>query len=147
MSKKFTNLDKLLQYFEKATIKQIVNRHSPVVEKAIEVSKDKVDKVVYDVYSPKVYERTYQLRDSSWEVVELPDGSGVEIANTRSDGNRDVAYIVHTGKGYMFPFEYSGKERPFMEVAVEELNKTGVLSDVLIKELERKGFRVDKVSR
>ena len=75
----FKNLDEVMKYIEKATAESM----KEVGEKLEDIMKDTIDEEVYDAYEPKIYDRSYQLRDKMVEI--------------KSDNNSAEARIAHTG--------------------------------------------------
>ena len=122
----------------------------------VDYTKDMVQKTVYDVYNPEVYERTGQLKDSI-DVIQTKDAGvsysmtvghnlkGVywhSVADYRKVG---VPYIVHYGKtgtyrgvGYdqhgAYPTYHNidprgkvyGRRRPYMDYTVKALQTSNL---------------------
>ena len=108
-----------------------------VSDKVIELGGENVQKVVYDAYEPKSYQRTFQLRDTSWE--SIPVECGVIIRNDRNEGDGyQIANIVETGIGYSIPDNTGtryGFPRPFMQVTRDMLTSSNIVEEILIKDL------------
>jgi hypothetical protein len=143
----FNNLNDLLKYAAQQAAKSI---QEDVAQMVIEVAKEHVQSDVYDVYpDPVEYQRTGELKDS---FVATPTPDGVEIVNTRHDGERYIPEIIEYGhdkssQGYEFPAYYpSGpnfiQRRPFMENTVEELKKTNEHVRVFKESMKKKGIDV-----
>ena len=121
-------------------IKQKVNNalQTTVAEKSKKLMQDRVNKDVYDAYSPKSYDRTFKLRDDI--KTEMIDNT-LEIINDRKDG-RDVVPVVELGKGYWNKAldEMIGA-RPFMSNTYNEL-KDGKAKEYLKDGLKNQGLDV-----
>lgn len=121
-----------------------------VGKKVVEVAKEHVQTDVYNVYSPKEYERTGKLKES-FVVNETSDG--IEIENTRKDGNRDIVEIIEHGhdesaQGYEYPVYYPDgdnyiQERPFIENTRQQIKKENIHVNELKKSLNKNGFKVE----
>jgi hypothetical protein len=120
-----------------------------VAKKVISVAKEHVDKDVYSVYSPKVYSRTGKLKES---FKSNPIANGIEIENTRKDGDRYIPEIIEYGhdassQGYEHPAYYSGGDnfiqpRPFIENTKKEIESGNIHVEELKKSLRSKGLDV-----
>lgn len=84
--------------------------------------KEHIIEDAYNAYTPEVYERTGELlNDKNIETVLVGDGT-LSVKSTRHDGERDVAEVIETGKGY----SYAGLDekigaRPFTERTAQDL--------------------------
>ncbi len=141
---------KNLKDLEKYTNKMIQDSlKTDVSKKLVKVAEDRVQRDVYDVYTPKEYTRSGELK-KSFEVKEVPNG--IEIENTRKDGNRDIAEIIEYGhdkssQGYEYPAYYPGgqnfiQERPFIENTRQQILNENIHADELKKSLRKKGLDV-----
>jgi hypothetical protein len=141
-NKNVTNFKDLFVAVEKELQETLKNKNGSVAKKAVKKSEDHVQTDVYDVYEPIRYQRTNELK-KSWEVQTLADG--ILITNTREEDGKDIAYIVHEADGYTQSFPYENIPRRFLDNAVEELKKTGELTDDFIVDLKKRGFKVTKM--
>lgn len=135
----FNDLKELERYVNQIA-KKAMNQGSAVKSAVIEEGERQVQETVYDVYTPKVYERSGQLKES-WETEETSDG--IAIYNIRKDGSKDVAEVVETGQGYQFDFEYNGVARPFTENTRKVLDGNSKLTDALRKDMKSIGLNVE----
>lgn len=142
----FNNLNDLFRHLEQQAKKSL---QEDVSKKVIEVAKEHVQSDVYDIYpDPATYQRTGELKDS---FESTPTPTGIEITNTRHDGDRYIPEIIEYGhdassQGYQFPAYYPNganfiQSRPFMENTVEELKKTNEHVEVFKKSMSRKGIQ------
>lgn len=106
-----------------------------VADKVIEIGKKNVQSAVYDAYQPLVYKRTNKLRDKSWE--KIPVECGVIIRNNRTDGDKQVSYIVESGEGYTANFAYSGVGRPFMQTTKDMITSSDIIETAFARELSK----------
>lgn len=121
-----------------------------VAQKVIDIAQDHVQTDVYDVYAPKEYTRTGQLKQ---DFVATPIPNGIEIENTRSDGERYIPEIIEYGhdkseQGYEYPAYYPTGDnfiqpRPFIENTVKELETGNIHVTELKKSLQNKGFNIE----
>ncbi|WP_339198585.1 hypothetical protein MKY95_10165 [Paenibacillus sp. FSL P4-0176] len=118
--------------------------NSNVAQTIKTVMKDKVQDEVYDPYTPSVYQRTGRLGSEDSMESKLINDDTLIVENVRSDGDRNVAEIVETGKGYTYDFQYSGIPRPFTEATREELRNTGAHVAALYAGLKQQNIKVDK---
>jgi glycyl-tRNA synthetase (class II) len=137
----FKNLKELEKYINEQAKKALQNgKH--VKNTVIETGKKHVDKDVYSVYTPKIYERTGLLRES-WDVENTDDG--IAVFNTRTDGEKYIPEVIETGIGY----DYTGygyayeNPRPFISNAREELHNSNALKEAMKKDLKDAGFDVE----
>lgn len=94
----FKNLDDLMKYIEKATAESM----KEVGEKLEDIMKDTIDEEVYDAYDPKIYDRSYQLRDKMVEVKSDNNSAEVRIAHTGDH----ISYIK--GTRFYVPYGLEG---------------------------------------
>lgn len=144
----FDNLDELAKFVNKNVIKESLK--TDVADKVIEIAKDHVDEDIYDVYTPKIYERTGQLKES-FKAIETEDG--IEIINTRRDGDRNIPEIIEYGQskssqGYEYPAYYPSGDnfiqpRPFIENTRIELEHGRQHIEALKESLRKKGYDVE----
>lgn len=107
--------------------------------------KRSIEANVYDVYTPTVYERQRDqggLTDDHNMIVDMVGQDIVSIESQRMDGSKNVGLTVETGQGYDYSFAYSGRPRPFVEKAVEELQNTNDHFAALYRGLVRQGLDV-----
>ena len=137
----FKNLKELEKYINEQAKKALQNgKH--VKNTVIETGKKHVDKDVYSVYTPKIYERTGLLRES-WDVENTDDG--IAVFNTRTDGEKYIPQVIESGIGY----DYTGygyayeKSRPFIAETRRELKDSNILKEAMKKDLKDAGFDVE----
>lgn len=130
------NIAELANYVNQMT-KQAMNNGSVVKKTVIDTGKKHVQEDVYDVYTPKVYQRSGELKEN-WKTE--PTADGMSVYNDRRDDGRYVAEIVETGKGYQFDFEYNGVARPFTKNTADELRDSSELTEALKKDLKSVGI-------
>ena len=137
----FKNLKELEKYINEQAKKALQNgRH--VKNTVIETGKKHVDKDVYSVYTPKIYERTGLLRES-WDVENTDDG--IAVFNTRTDDGKYIPQVVESGIGY----DYTGynyayeKPRPFIAETRRELKNSNTLKEAMKKDLRDAGFDIE----
>ena len=97
---------------------EAMSKGNSVKNTVIEEGKRQVQTTVYNVYEPKEYSRTGQLKED-WNWQDTPDG--IEIINTRTDQDTGK-YIVDTveyGRNYDYEFPYAHIPRPFVENTVK----------------------------
>jgi hypothetical protein len=138
----FSNLKDLEKYVNKMA-KESMSKGHHVKDEVIDTGKRHVDSDVYDVYTPKVYERTGQLKEQ-WESEETADGIAIYPSRRDEDTGKYIPEVIESGIGYDFSFEYSGKARPFVENTRYELeaNKDRV-ADALKKDMKSMGLDVE----
>ena len=108
----------------------------------IEEGKRQVQTTVYNVYEPKEYSRTGQLKED-WNWQDTPDG--IEIINTRTDKDTGK-YIVDTveyGRNYDYEFPYAHTPRPFVENTANKLRDSIELTNALKQDLRDIGVDVE----
>lgn len=137
----FKNLKEMEKYINEQAKKALQNgKH--VKNTVIETGKKHVDKDVYSVYTPKIYERTGLLRES-WDVENTDDG--IAVFNTRTDGDKYIPETIEYGINY----DYSGygyayeQPRPFIANTREELRNSNTLKEAMKKDLKNIGFNVE----
>ena len=133
---------KELEVFLNKQIKNSISqKNSETVKTVIDKGKQKVDEVVYDVYQPRLYERSGQLREN-WDSSPTADGVAIENVRIDEETGKNVTYTVATGSGYDYEFEYSGKPRDFIEATREDLRKGNELKEAVKKDLKKNGIEV-----
>lgn len=140
--KSATNWNDLKKILNQEIQKTIQNPTSSTANTAIEAGKRHIQSDVYDVYTEGFYSRTGQLKES-FKIENTPEG--IIIYNDRTDGSKQVAYIVHEADGYTQSFPYENTRRPFIENTAEELRSSGELSVAFITDLKKRGFNVKKM--
>lgn len=144
----FKNISDLEKFINKE-IQDSLNRD--VSKEVVKVAQEHVQKDVYNVYpNPKEYSRTGELKDS-FEVRNIKDG--IEIENTRRDGNRYIPEVIEYGhekseQGYEHPAYYPNGDnfiqpRPFIENTRKQINKDNIHVNELKKSLKNKGLDVE----
>lgn len=97
---------------------------------------------VYDVYEPKVYERTGDLKKDI-EIREVADGVAIIPTRTDEETGRYIPDVIESGKGYMYNYGYGyEKPRPFVENTRKELRDTGAHVEKLKLGLKARGLDV-----
>lgn len=135
------NVNELAAYINKMA-QEAMSKGNSVKNTVIEEGKRQVQKTVYDVYTPKVYERTGNLKEN-WNWQDTPEG--IEIINTRTD-EETGKYIVDSveyGRNYEYEFEYAHKARPFIENTREKLRDSTELTNALRNDLKGIGLTVE----
>lgn len=137
----FKNLKELERYINEQAKKALQNgKH--VKNTVIETGKKHVDKDVYSVYTPKIYERSGLLKES-WDVKNTDDG--ITVFNTRTDGKKYIPETIEYGINY----DYSGygyayeQPRPFIAETHKELKDSNILKEAMKKDLKDAGFDVE----
>jgi hypothetical protein len=123
-------------------VTEAISKGNNVKDTVIEEGKKQVQETVYNVYSPKVYERSGDLKEN-WNWQDAPDG--IEIINTRTDEDSGK-YIVDTieyGRNYDYDFEYANKPRSFIENTRESLRKDDRLKNALRDDMKAIGLDVE----
>lgn len=141
------NLDGLINYLNNEIQKAL---ETDVGNKIVEVAQEHVQTDVYDVYAPKVYSRTGQLK-KDFKVTSIPNG--IEIENTRSDRNRYIPEVIEYGhdkseQGYEFPAYYPNGDnfiqpRPFIENTEKQVLEENIHVSELKKSLKLKGLDIE----
>ncbi|MGO0713208.1 hypothetical protein P5408_010275 [Bacillus subtilis] len=134
------NIKEIKVMIEKAAIQTIHKSSSDVKQIMVKTGQEHVEEDVYGAYSPLLYERTGQIKDS---FITINESNGVSLDNIREDEGKDVATIIETGKGYTYPDSYGygyGKPRPFMKNTAETL-KDGRLTEALKSDLKADGIK------
>jgi len=135
------NLKELAKQIEDMAKKAMQRENSKVKKVAIETGKERVQEDVYNVYEPKIYSRTGQLKES-WVAENTQDG--VVLYNTRRDGDKYIPEVVETGIGY----DYTGygyayeSPRPFIKNTKRDL-ENGNVRDALKEDLKSLGIDVE----
>ena len=137
----FKNLKELERYINEQAKKALQNgKH--VKNTVIETGKKHVDKDVYSVYTPKIYERSGLLKES-WDVENTDDG--IAVFNTRTDSEKYIPETIEYGINY----DYSGygyayeQPRPFIAETHKELKDSNILKEAMKKDLKDAGFDVE----
>lgn len=143
MDKSFNSIEDLMAYVKKDIANTVVKK-SVVIE---DIMLDKIQRNVYDAYTPKTYERRYDnggLYDrKNIQVTAMPTGNGVDISitnNTIADGWDKGEYldsIIEFGtalEGDDSVPDYA-KPRPFIEPTEEEINEKNVIQKILKENL------------
>lgn len=136
----FKSLSELEKYLNSKIQSALKNE---VAETTIQTMQKHIESDVYAVYEPKQYVRKgYQggLSDPHNIEVEVIDDNTISVENIRFDGDREVAQIVESGKGYQYKFDYYGVPRPFTENTREELKNTDQLKKSMKQGLKRQGI-------
>lgn len=135
------NINELKKYTNEQAKKALQNgKH--VKNTVIETGKKHVDKDVYSVYTPKIYERSGLLKES-WDVENTDDG--IAVFNTRTDGEKYIPETIEYGINY----DYSGygyayeQPRPFIAETHKELKDSNILKEAMKKDLKDVGFDVE----
>jgi hypothetical protein len=120
-----------------------------VGKKLVKVAQEHVQTDVYNEYDPKVYNRTGELKDS-FVVNDISEG--IEIENTRRDGDRYIPEIIEYGhdeskQGYTFAYHYPGGDnyiqpRPFIENTRQQILNEKIHVNELKKSLKSKGLDI-----
>ena len=95
---KFKSLDEVMKYIEKATTESM----KEVGDELEDIMKDTIDEEVYDAYDPKVYDRTYQLRDTMVEVKSSNNNAEVRVTHTGDH----ISYVK--GTRFYVPYGLEG---------------------------------------
>jgi hypothetical protein len=134
------SIAELKQYVDRMT-KQAMSKGNSVKNTVIDEGKKQVQKTVYDVYSPKEYERTGQLKEN-WNWQDTTDG--IEIINTRTDEDtgKYIPDSIEYGRNYDYSFEYANKPRPFIENTRESLRNDDRLKNALKNDMKAQGLDV-----
>lgn len=136
----FNNLKDMEKYIN-AQAKQSMIKGNNVKNVVMNEGRKQVQEVVYDAYEPKVYQRTGSLKES-WDTEETIDG--IAIYNTRKDGDKDVASVVETGKGYDYTGNYAyERPRPFIASTRKALDGSSKLNEALRQDLKNIGLDVE----
>jgi glycyl-tRNA synthetase (class II) len=138
----FNNLKDLEKYVNKIA-KESMSKGHHVKDTVIDEGKRQVQETVYNVFEPKVYKRTGQLKEQ-WESEEIADGIAIYPSRRDEDTGKYIPEVIESGIGYDYSFEYNGKERPFVENTRQDLesNKDRV-TDALKKDMRAFGLDVE----
>jgi len=159
------NWNELVELLKFKVANAMENTGKNVVER---VAREHVDSDVYQAYTPKVYEATFELRDSIYTKSADIKNNNIEVVIKHNTDNivsnspnqhysvvesyspKDVSdwipYIVHEGKTANIwgdGGEYLDP-RPYMDNAVEELKQTKEHIDDLVNELKKQGLNAKK---
>lgn len=137
--------DKALKKHVEQLAKKAMNQGNAVKKVVMDTGEKHVHEDVYDVYTPNPdnpysYKRTGKLA-TSWDSSPTPDG--IEIFNTRQDGDKYIPEVIETGQNYDYDFEYRGKPRPFIENTRKELDGSKKLTEALGKDLNGIGIKTN----
>lgn len=143
MDKSFNSIEELMAYVKKDMANTIV-KNSDEIE---DIMLDKIQKNVYDAYTPRTYDRRYDdggLYDrENIQVAAMPTGDGVDISitnNTIANGWDKGEYldsIIELGAaldGDDYVPDYA-KPRPFIEPTEEEITEKNVIQKILKENL------------
>jgi hypothetical protein len=157
----FRNLKDLESYVKK----MVSDSMNPVGEKARDLSKEHVQKDVYDnPANPAKYNRTGQLKESlKYKKTETNREVTVKVYHDDKvikayepnqhysvfdsghdrDFSKFVAYAVHEGtSGHVFGSGYWTEARPYLDNTVNELNITEAHVKILKAELTKRGIKL-----
>ncbi len=152
---KFKDLNSLFAYVNNSIKKAFKHNVSPVVDQTMQ---EQIKQKVYDSYSPRFYERRYELGSAdniSSEIIE----DGVLFTKNTAGPNESVFHMTYVPEtstifpGWVndgqvpnifnnrtdYPWMYP---RDFIASSVEELESTGKARDALAKGLESSGITV-----
>lgn len=114
-----------------------------VAKTIIEEGKEQVDKVVYEAYTPRMYERTGQLREQ-WGIM-WTEPLIIGVYNNRWDEGVYIPEIIISGEGYSIkgnpPYGYE-RPRPFIKATIEELERSKAHVKAFKESLEDVGYKV-----
>lgn len=131
MAKTVSSWKKLESYLKAQISSSLAKEVAEEVTQVMIEEDGVIDREVYAKYTPKSYQRTYELKDPANVESKMIDELILSVRNTRSDGNRYVAKIVETGIGYYTSeLDEMIGARPFHEKTAEELenNKRHVIA-------------------
>lgn len=167
--------DQLIQIRNLKDLEKVLK---PIIAEALEetgkevverVAREHVDKDVYQAYSPKVYESTFELRDSIFtksadiknntiEVVIKHDTDKINSyapnqhysvvdSYSRKDVSDWIPWIVHEGKTADIWGDGGTylQPRPYMDNAKDELEQTKEHVDDLVKRLKSLGLNAKRI--
>lgn len=154
MSTEFRNLKDLEKYIREKVETAL---EGDVSNKIVDKLEENAQSLVYDVYSPVVYERrnsflkdeSYQIKKKKWKVEIKPVVEFSQAYATSNKGN-DLAGLVNYGdgwNGHIYEYRYPhgappyNKPRPFLDVTHEELND-GYYAELLKEALQSNGLDV-----
>lgn len=143
----FNSLKDLERYLNRQIQQSL---ETDVASKVVKVAQDHVQSDVYDVYKPKQYQRSGELK-KSFDVKPVPNG--IEIENTRTENGRDIPEIIEYGhdkskQGYEYPKYYRDGDnfiqpRPFIENTRRQIEQENIHVNELKKSLMSKGLNVE----
>lgn len=158
LTKKFKNLNQLFSHINK-NIKEIME--TDIVEAVKDEQQRQIETEVYGKYEPFEYERRrwnggLQDRDNmvATPIKKTKDGYIISVVNlTKGDGNESLylAPLIEYGHGkgygeYDYPYNRDNtawkflRARPFTQATVDALKKSGLLTEVMKQELNRRGI-------
>lgn len=142
MARDANNLDELFSMIEKEATKAMQKGNSSVKRTVIAEGQKQVQETVYNVYTPKIYRRSGDLK-YSWETENLPDG--IFVYNNREDEEtgKDIATTVEYARGYDYKFDFSNKPRPFTGNTIKSLERDNRLEDAFREDLRANGLDVE----
>ena len=129
-------LSNLAEILASIKIKTQDTLNNEIADKIKETEVKKAEEDVYSVYSPKVYKRSYGLKNIDYMDVSQYGEVGIEVSN--NEGHAD---IVESGDGYQYDFEYNGVPRPFQQNTIDELMENGEINKMLINGLRKRGIK------
>lgn len=135
------NIKELAKQIEKLATKAMQDNANVKVA-VIKEGRKQVEKTVYDVYDPVVYERSGDLKEQ-WDYENTKDG--IAVFNYREDDEtgKDIVDTIEYGRNYDYEFEYSNKPRPFIENTREALRNGNELTNALKKDMKQSGLKVE----
>ncbi len=126
-------------------LKPVVDK---VVDKIYKENKDIVQQIVYDVYQPEIYQRTYEFRDVAWETTPAHNNGKLRIQGDMHFAPENMSYDadhwVH-GSNYggdvreaLAEIIYQGKSGPMFGKGVWTRKRNAY--NALIKRLGKRRF-------
>lgn len=138
-------LKKVLDYIEKENNKILKTK---IKDEIIKTQKKHIEEDVYNKYAPKIYIRTFALRENE-NILDISDKDNeIEIANITthqgmySKNEVDVSEIIETGEGYDFRgygYEYESP-RPFIENTIENMKYNKTIENTFKEAWNEKGI-------
>lgn len=139
MAKTFKNFKEIENYIRTQVSESLQDDVAKEVTQVMVEDGGTIDREVYQKYSPKSYQRTYELKDPSTIEFKMIDDSTLSIGSTRSDGNRYVAGVIESGKGYYTKaLDEEIGARPFHEKTAEELERNKRHVEAMRKGLKKR---------
>lgn len=137
--KKFKNLHELNSYL----VDQISSSLMNVGEETKKTMQDRIDKDVYESYTPTIDKRTGKLKND----IEISlSHNTVSISPTRSENEKYIPRIIETGEGYDWINSriYKTKQkRPFVQNTKEDIVDKKLHIKTLKSSLKQKKIIVD----
>lgn len=115
--KKFKSLHELNSYLASQISSSLIN----VGEETKKTMQDRIDKDVYESYTPTTYKRTGKLKD---DIEVSLTHNAVSITPTRSENEKYIPRIIETGEGYDWinsKIYKTKQKRPFVQNTKEEI--------------------------